>query len=80
MTLDSIDGARQAGPASGAQAAHSAQTSRGQAANALYGLRYSHLVAGASEESVLMWLMPPVEAAMFVLAVTLLVALAVATS
>jgi hypothetical protein len=29
---------------------------------------------------VLMWLMPPVEAAMFVLAVTLLVALAVATS
>ena len=45
--------------------------------NALYGLRYSHLVAGASEESVLMWLMPPVEAAMFVLAVTLLVALAV---
>ena len=28
LTLDSIDGARQAGPASGAQAAHSAQTSR----------------------------------------------------
>ena len=51
--------------------------SPGQAANALYGLRYSHLVAGASEESVLMWLMPPVKAAMFVLAVTLLVALAV---